>query len=132
MLPHRPEIAALGAQLVFVSTGGAHFARAFAEERGVEGPVLIDEDRVAYKALSLQRSFGSTFSVGAVKAGRRAAAAGFRQGRTQGDAWQQGGVFVVMPDGSVPFSHASAFAGDHPDEAAVMAALRDAVAAQPD
>lgn len=116
---------------MFVGTGGARFARAFAEDHGIDGPLLLDEERVAYRALALKRSLGSTFSLSSVKAGRRAAAAGFRQGRTQGDPWQQGGIFVVMPDGSVPFSHISEHAGDHPEPDRVVAALRGAVEAQP-
>ena len=117
----------MGATLAFVSTGEARWARAFAEERGITGPVLIDVDRRAYRALSLKRTVGATFSLDAMRAGRRAMSAGFRQGRTQGDPWQQGGVFVVLPDGRVPFAYVSRFAGDHPEEADVVAAVRGAV-----
>lgn len=112
---------------MFISTGEERWARTFAEDRGITGPVLIDTERAAYRAVSLKRTPGATFSMQAMKAGRRALKAGFRQGRTQGDPWQQGGVFVVMPDGRVPFAYTSAFAGDHPDEQAVVRAVRDAV-----
>ena len=124
LLPHEAALQELGATLVFVSTGGSHWARGFAEERGITGPVLMDKDRTAYEALSLKRSFASTFSMGAVKAGRRAMAAGFRQGRTQGDPWQQGGAMIVLPGGDRVWSFASKSAGHHPDLSQMLSALR--------
>lgn len=107
---------------MLISTGGAHFAQAFAEDHAFDGVVLVDEERAAYRAAALVRSARSTFSLGAVQAGTRAMAAGFRQGRTQGDPWQQGGVFVVHPGGVVRMAYVSAHAGDHPDEQDVLRA----------
>lgn len=126
MLPLEPALAALGGRLVFVGTGGRRFARAFADERGITGMVLLDEGREAYRALSLKRTLGSTFSRKTLAASRRAMAGGFRQGRIQGDPLQQGGVFAVMPDGSVPFAYASEAAGDHPEPGEVLAAVQAA------
>jgi len=114
LLEHRDALAAAGAELVLVGTGGAFFASAFAEDQGFDGVVLVDEERVSYRAASLVRSARSTFNLQTLRAGARAAGAGFRQGRTQGDPWQQGGVFVVRPGGAVPFAHVSQHAGDHP------------------
>jgi hypothetical protein len=107
---------------VLLSTGGAHFAQAFAEDHDFDGTVLVDEQRTAYSAASMVRSARSTFGLGAMQAGARATAAGFRQGRTQGDPWQQGGVFVVQPGGGVRMAYLSKHAGDHPDEQDVLRA----------
>ena len=114
MLEHRDALAAAAARLVLVGTGGAFFAQAFAEDHGFDGVVLVDEEREAYRAVELIRSARSTFSLKTLRAGARAAGAGFRQGRTQGDPWQQGGVFVFRPGGAVTLAHISQHAGDHP------------------
>ena len=50
-------------------------------------------------------------------------AAGFRQGRTQGDPWQLGGVLVVRPGGQVAYFHRSQNAGDHAPAGDVVRAL---------
>jgi hypothetical protein len=52
----------------------------------------------------------------------RATKAGFRQGKTQGDPWQQGGVLVVRRGGALEWGYASATAGDHPPLDAVFEA----------
>ena len=122
-----PAIHALGAELVLVGNGNRFFAQAFAEDYGVKTPVLVDPDLAAYGVLDLRRGVSTTFGKGSLKAARRAWDGGFRQGRTQGDPFQQGGVFVILPDGSVPFAHVSETAGDHPDEDAVIEALRRAL-----
>lgn len=53
----------------------------------------------------------------------RAAKSGLSQGRTEGDPWQQGGAYVILPDGRVVFSQISEVAGDHFDPEAALAAL---------
>ena len=44
----------------------------------------------------------------------------------QGDPWQQGGVFVLGPDGRELYRHISREAGDHPFSAQFLAALPQA------
>ena len=44
------EIRARGAELVVIGNGAAHFAAAFREDQGLDGPLLIDPDLVAYHA----------------------------------------------------------------------------------
>ena len=48
---------------------------------------------------------------------------GFRQGRTQGDAFQLGGVLAIATDGRVLFEHTEATAGEHPNVGSILAAL---------
>jgi hypothetical protein len=54
-------------------------------------------------------------ALGTVKAFVR----GGKQGLTQGDAWQQGGVLVVDKDSKVLWQHAN----DHPDDNASVDAI---------
>jgi hypothetical protein len=54
----------------------------------------------------------------------RAACKGFFPGsKVRGDALQLGGVFVVRPDGTIPFHHPSRYVGDHPSSQAILKAL---------
>ncbi len=53
----------------------------------------------------------------------RAIRAGIRQGPTQGDPWQQGGVFVIRPGNVTAYAYVSEEAGDHPPVADVVAAV---------
>jgi peroxiredoxin len=118
-----PAIRKKGAGLVFIGNGNANFAKGFKDEFEIEAPVYVDSRRKTYEALGFSRSPFSFISVGATKAAARALGAGFRQGLTQGDAFQLGGVLVVDGKGEVLFRHASQHAGDHPPVKDVLAAL---------
>ena len=85
---------------------------------------LTDPDLEAYNALSLVRGMGSVASMALIKSGMRAWKKGFRQGRTQGDPLQQGGVFVITPGGDSLFEQRSQTAGDHADVQEVLDAVR--------
>ena len=117
-------------RLAFVGSGGPHFARGFAEEFDLGGiPVLSDEKLEAYRLFEFKRSAGSTlFAPRAYLHYARAMTRGFRQGKTMGDAYQQGGVAVVRPDGTIAYLYRSREAGDHPALDEVLAALRPAAA----
>ena len=118
-----PKIRALGAELVVVGSGQPNFARAFREDLNLDCPILLDPELRAYAAAGLRRDMRSTFNLKALGHGFRALRGGFRQEGIQGDPWQQGGVLVINPAGTVLFQHVSEAAGDHPDPARVVAAL---------
>ncbi len=113
-----------GAELHLVGNGNRHFAQAFAEELKIVCPLYVDTKLEAYRALSMRRGVASTLgSLAAWRNVARAMKAGFRQGTTQGDAWQLGGVLVVLPGGTVAFRHIGQAAGDHPPVEAVLNSL---------
>ena len=89
----------------------------------IDFPLLTDPSLRTYKAASLKRSIGATFNLGLLSSARRAFSKGFRQKGVQGDAWQQGGVFVLDRGGEVIYSQRSTNAGDHADPDAVLDAL---------
>ena len=68
----------------------------------------------------LARVAGSEGEADAVGAFAR----GVRQGRTQGDQWQQGGVLAVGPGNRVLYHHASERAGDNASAETIAAALK--------
>jgi hypothetical protein len=118
-----PEIARRGAALAVVGSGSVEQARAFAEEQALTFPLLADPDLRAYAAAGLRRSLASTLRPSVLLHGLRALRHGFRQRRTAGDPWQQGGLFVFAPPDRELFAHVSEEAGDHAAPARFLAAL---------
>jgi len=86
-------------------------AQDFIETFAIPFPVFTDPGRSCYKMAGLKRNFG--LGLATIGRGRRAVAAGHRQGRTQGDPWQQGGVIIVDTDGRLVWRHIDRAAGDH-------------------
>lgn len=117
----QPELNALNVGLVFVGSGNALMATDFRDELKLEVPVWVDPKRVSYTFLGFKHSYSMLLNPQVWVNGARAFAAGFRQKRTQGDPWQQGGVLVVRQGGALEFGYASATAGDHPPIDTVMA-----------
>jgi hypothetical protein len=123
---HLDEIRALGAELVVIGNGAPTFMDGFREATGWDGPLYTDPSLAAYTAAGLARGVGTVLNGRAALAALGALRRGFRQGRTQGDAWQQGGVLVVTPAQEVRYARAAAHAGDHADPAEIVAAVRAA------
>jgi len=117
------EIRRRGAELVIIGSGTAEHARMFREDYAVECPILVDPELRAYAAAELRRGLASSINLGVLRHGLRALRSGSMQGATQGDPWQQGGVFVISPGNRVEFAHVSQEAGDHPDPNVVVKAI---------
>lgn len=122
--PHLDELRAAGAELYVIGNGAPMFIEGFRETTGFTGAVYTDPSLAVYRAAELRRGVGTMLSPAAAGRTIRALARGFRQGRTQGDATQQGGVLVVAPDGAVRYQHISASPGDNAPPEAILAALR--------
>jgi len=126
------DIHAFGAELVIVGSGSPQMAGFFAEDYSITTPVLTDPQRSVYQALEVRRPPRLAFIDPRVFArGLRALLRGHRQHSDQmserGDETQLGGVFIVRPDGTLAWASRSAFAGDHPTNAAILSALREAM-----
>lgn len=123
-----PEIRRRGAELVIVGNGQPWQAAAFREELGLTAPdhavpLLVDPALAAYRAAGLRHGVPATFSLRALVPLVRTLRAGFRQRGIQGDPWEVGGAFLVLPDGTVPWSHRSRDPADYARPAALLAAL---------
>ena len=119
-----PQIHATGAELVVIGNGSPEQARWFVEDSGVRTPVYTDPARAVYSAVGARSGTLTLLHPGDFLNRLRALTRGFRQSKTRGSAVQQGGVFVVMPDGSVPYRFLARASGDRPSPGTVLDALR--------
>jgi peroxiredoxin len=123
LLGARAAIAAAGADVVLIGNGSPSFIAGFREQTGWNGPIYTDPSLAAYRAAELVRSVGATLDPRSLGKAARALLRGQRQGRTQGDPWQQGGVVLVDTDGTIRWRHASSRPGDNAAPAQILAAL---------
>ena len=119
----RNDITGAGGTLIVVGNGSPSFIAGFRDETGYDGPLYTDPSLAVYRVLELRRGWAATFDPRALGNAARALRAGFRQGRVQGDATQQGGVIVVGTDGRLRYRHADRWPGDQAPVADVIAAI---------
>lgn len=124
----KPQIDERGARVVVVGNGTPRHAQMFAEDDDVPFTLWVDPQMEAYRAAGLRRGLRAAFSRRSAGHMARALRGGFRQTKVQGDAWQNGGVFVITAKGETAFEQVSREAGDHAAVADILAAL-DRVAA---
>jgi hypothetical protein len=117
------RIHAAGAELVVIGNGAPNFLDGFRKETGYEGPLFTDPSLEVYRVAEMRRGLGTVLRPSMLANARRASKAGFKQGGTQGDAMQQGGVLIVDPAGRLRWRYASKVAGDHPSVETVLSHL---------
>jgi hypothetical protein len=121
---HEAELRARGARLAAIGLGDAAYARAFREDSGIGFPLLIDAERLAYRAAELQSaSLLHVLRPDNIAALLRARAAGHRQHRKGPNPFQLGGSFVFGPGHVDRYAHVSRTFGDNAPVAALLAAL---------
>lgn len=126
-LHHRiDDLRASGAEIFVIGNGSPSFIAGFRDETGWAGPIYVDPSLEVYKAAGLKRGVLKTFNPAAAWRSIGTLRRGIRQGRTQGDPWQQGGVLVVAPSGDVLYTHASEGPGDNASADEILTALRSA------
>jgi alkyl-hydroperoxide reductase/thiol specific antioxidant family protein len=113
-----------GANLAAVGLGDRIYARQFLEETGITFPLLIDEQRLAYRAAGLGvANILHLLRADNAKARTRARAAGHHQRRLGRNPFQLGGSFVFGPGNVDLFAHVSKTFGDSASPDALAAAL---------
>ena len=126
MRDHESQIQAAGATLAAVGLGDANYARLFREETGITFPLLIDEERRAYKAADLRKANLLHLARRDNFAARKEAkAAGHRQHKLGKSPFQLGASFIFAPGDLDVFAHVSETFGDNASVATVIAALAD-------
>ena len=120
------QIHETGAELVVIGNGSPEQVGWFIEDYGVHTPVYTDPTLVVYGIVGARKGILTLLHPRAFLNRFRALTKGFRQSKTQGSAMQQGGVFVVMPNGSIPYRYLARASGDHPRPEVVLNALQRA------
>ena len=114
----------MGATLVAIGLGDANYARLFRKETGITFPLLIDEERRAYKVANLRKANllhlgrGGNFT-----ARKKAKAAGHRQHKVGQAPFQLGASFVFGPGNRDIFAHVSETFSDNASVVKMVAAL---------
>ncbi len=124
MREHEQAFRDKGASLAAISLGDRNYARIFQQETGIDFPLLIDEERRAYKVASL--GAGNLFHMLRSDNSRhrkRAKAAGYQQHKLGRNPFQLGGSFIFGPGNVDRFAHVSETFGDNADPATLLAAL---------
>jgi hypothetical protein len=111
---HEAEFRAKGANLAAIGLGDRNYARMFREDTGIAFPLLVDEQRVAYRATELPNgSLLHLFRSDNAAARRRAKAGGHRQHKLGANPFQLGATFIFGPGNVDIYAHPSKTFGDN-------------------
>ena len=126
MREHQTEFAEAGAGLAAIGLGDRTYASMFRAETDITFPLLIDEERVAYRAAELNSAnvFHLLRSDNA-EARTRARSAGHRQHRIGKNPFQLGGSFVFAPGNRDLYARLSRTFGDNAPVNALLRVLRE-------
>jgi hypothetical protein len=118
------EIKEAGGSVAAIGLGDANYARLFREEAQITFPLLIDEQRVAYKAAGLKSgNVLHIFRRDNAASRSRARSAGFSQHSSGKNPFQLGASFVFGPGNRDVYAHLNRTFGDN----ASLQTLVDAV-----
>jgi hypothetical protein len=119
------EIEAAGARVFAIGMGEPWKARALRDELRVPFPLLVDQDRVAYRAAGLRTaSVAQLLRPTLWRAARRAKKEGFRQVSSGPHPFQLGGSFLLGPGDVDVFVHRVAKLGTEPPIDELLEATR--------
>ena len=112
------------ARLAAIGLGDLYYAQAFRAESGIDFPLLVDEQRLAYRAAGLRTaSLVHLFRRDNAVARTRARAAGHRQDRLGKNPFQLGGSFIFGPGNVDLYMHVSQTFGDNAAPDTLLAAI---------
>ncbi len=123
LMEKREAIEEAGGTIVLIGCGEPEEAKDFQSRLNLTFELYTDPGLGTFDAAGLKRGVLTALKRGSWKAGRAAWRSGFRQTKTAGNIWQQGGMFVLDSRGRKFFEHVSEWAGDHPDLDNVIEAL---------
>ena len=124
MRAHESEFKQAGATLAAIGLGDMNYARAFREESGITFPLLVDADRVAYRAAELKSAnLLHLLRSENAQARARAKRAGHSQHRLGQNPFQLGASFVFAPGNRDLFVHVSQTFGDNADTEKLLSVL---------
>jgi peroxiredoxin len=113
-----------GATLAAIGLGDRVYAREFRDQTGVAFPILIDEQRQAYRAAELKSAnLLHLLRSDNAQARKRARASGHEQHKLGQNPFQLGASFVFGPGNVDRFAHISQTFGDNAAVADLLGAL---------
>ena len=124
MREHETEFGHRGARIAAIGLGDRNYAKFFREESRITFPLLVDEERQAYRAAGLLSAtlLHLLRSDNAV-ARKRARANGHRQHKLGKNPFQLGGSFVFAPGDLDLYAHVSKTFGDTASVAELLAVI---------
>jgi hypothetical protein len=121
---HEQAFRERGANLAAIGLGDANYARQSREDTGIAFPLLIDGERLAYRAAGLRNANLLHLLRSDNKTARdRARAAGHRQQKLGQNPFQLGGSFVFGPANVDRYIHISRTFGDNAPVEDLLAAV---------
>ncbi|MCE5336174.1 MAG: AhpC/TSA family protein [Desulfobacteraceae bacterium] len=109
-------------RVAVVTFESGFLARAYAEDTGIEWPLLVDENRELYQAYGmLAASFRDIWGPATWWAYLKEMARGRFPKRTTGDISQRGGDVLIDPSGVVRMHHVALGPADRPSVASILA-----------
>lgn len=125
MREKQQEFLNAGATLAAIGLGDRNYAKLFREEAGISFPLLIDEDRTAYRAAGLRKANPlHLLRKDNSESRARAKAAGHQQKTLGQNPFQLGGSFVFAPGNVDLYAHLSETFGDNAPVDELLAAVR--------
>ncbi len=124
MRHHEDDLRQLDTQVLAISFGADHWARAWLQDTGAPFPMLLDPERHTYDAYGLGSSILRVWSPKVLLHYTRLVLAGQRLLPVQGDPHQLGGDFIVDAAGTVRLAHCSKDPTDRPSVESLLMALR--------
>jgi peroxiredoxin len=126
----RSDFEAAGLPLVLIGQATPRDAAHFRRSQEVDLPVLADEKRESYRAAGAKvATAGELLGPRSVGRGLMKAVSSrgkTHQGKVVGHPAQLGGAMIVMPDGTIPWTHMSEDASDNAPPEEILAAVRQA------
>jgi hypothetical protein len=122
---HQDEFEKQGVNLAAVGLGDRTYAKMFREDTGIDFPLLVDEERLAYRAAGLKQA--NIFHLLKIENGaarKRARAGGHQQHKLGKDPFQLGASFVFGPGNIDLFAHLSSTFGDNARPEELLAAIK--------
>jgi hypothetical protein len=120
------EIHATGAELIIVGNGQTSFAKGFKNRLQLTTPLYVDPELQAYQAAGLKRTKFGTIGPQVFFPALKAFFRGQRQGRVEGDPYQQGGGFVILPGDKVAYAYVNKRSSDRPKIKKILKVLNEA------
>lgn len=118
------EFRQVGVQVLIISFGAEHWARAWLQETGSPFPLLLDPERATYQAYGLGSSFVRVWSPKVMWHYLKLVLAGEKLRPAQGDPHQLGGEVIVDAAGVIRLLHRSKDPVDRPPVGKLLAELR--------